>query len=350
MKSNIGESISIGVTKLRENPARFLTFIKNPKKSIKAVQQESVLSQFTNEGLELNHAFGDSIYKEFRPQISERSFDLLEKYLNGERRELDELLNDRTYVFVIGSPRTGGSYTNSKLRKVLCSYQDHDPVVQNESIPTFDHLALSDIPEHRNQAIYELIQWLVWIDIQYDGHDVIVKKCSGFPFDMGLVEDFFGDCNTKYVVTTRHPASVYRSNADLENSVIPDGDDSYLFYQDPPNWWNDASDMLRSLYYWHDLYYELVESANSTTEIDLEVIRYGNQEKAIKQVVDDVRPELISDVERLLKKDSFRLTERDFQSFWFSSITRSIIKDVQSRWEQEGLSFPVEHDNIEKVT
>jgi hypothetical protein len=335
-----------GVTKLLQNPARLLTLMKDPRGSFKAIKRRTILDQPPGP-FELNHAFADNKYEMIRSHIAERSFKLLNKYLHGERRQLDELLGNRTYVFIIGSARTGGTYLTQNLSELLCSYDDYDPIVHNESIPLFDHLALSDIPEHRSQSIYELIQWILWINIQYDEHSIIIKKCSGFSYDMELIESFFGDCQTKYIITTRHPASVYRSIAEKENRVIPDHDDSYLFPGESPDWWINASDKLRSLHYWHTIYYSLAESCKDINRSDFQVIKYGEHEELIMRVIKNLRPELIDDAEQLIAEDPFQLTDREFQDFWFSPITRSIIDDVSSKWESAGLSFPVEHENIE---
>jgi len=81
-----------------------------------------------------------------------------------------------------------------------------------------------------------------------------VKKCSGFPYALDVVDRFLRGVDIKYVVTTSHPAAVYRSSDAIDDiDVIPVGDEPYLFPDYSPEWWARAPGYLRTLYYWHDL-------------------------------------------------------------------------------------------------
>ena len=234
------------------------------------------------------------------------------------------------------------------LRKLLCNFDEPDYIVKNESIPTFKHLAQRGVPDQKRQALYELIQWALWIDEKYEDHEIIVKKCSGFPHAMDLVSEFLGDARYECIVTTRHPAAIYRSNRNIDDlDVIPIDDESYLFPGGAPAWWQSSPDEIRTLYYWHLLYSRLVETLPEPEQSNLHVVTYGQQENAMREVVQIVSPESSSSLEADLTDDPFRLTEREYGPFWSSSITDSMIRDVNQTWRSEGIDFPVTPQRIE---
>jgi hypothetical protein len=317
--------------------------------------------ELAHDGLSLNHSFfGVPAFRKYSSEemlrtVASRSLEVLKAYRRGKRKPLDEFIGNRTYVFVIGSPRTGGSYTTRRLGEVLCEYRTEDPgdpVVLNESIPTFDHFALSALENHERQAQYSLIRWLVWIDLCYQHLDVIVKKSSGFPFAMDLVDRFMGEARCHYVVTTRHPGPIYRSHEKLSeqeggNLFIPVGDDSYLFEGTAPQWWTNASRKVRTLYYWSDLYGRLASTMTSDQKENCSVVKYGEQSDVVLDVVREIDPSMEEHAKERVSQNSFLVRSRTYSPFWNSRITQSVINERRRQWKRKGLSFPVGTDTVE---
>ena len=306
-------------------------------------------------GLFPNHAFLDmGVDKDYLKAMLEDCYEVLQEYLNGDRYSLEGLLRDRTYIFVTGSPRTGGAYTTHNLRRILCRYRDKDPVVRNESIPGFYNLFHSEDLPCRNQALFELIQWQYWIDHNYREHNVIVKKCTGFSYAMNLVGDFFGDKQVKFIITTRHPAPIWRSAEEAmirlkqPGPVIPVDSSSYLFKdREPPQWWLQESENLRALYAWHRLYSQLVETLPVGYEDRINVVQYGHQENVLIEVVRQVDSSRIGRMKELIEQDPFRLTQRTYSGFWYTDIVGAVIDSTKAQWGRRGLYLPVDHRRIE---
>lgn len=335
-----------------KDPKQAFVALREPAQSVSALRRKANQRHFDEvvpDGDTLNPAFAEpklGLEEATLQTIVSRSRKVLDAYLDDNRKPLEKLLADRTYLLVVGSPRTGGSYVTSKLRDSLCDYAEDDVVVKNESIPSFHHLANHDDAHHRRQALFQLVQWLVWIDMRYQDHDVIVKKSSGFPHAMGLVDEFFGDADVEFVVTTRHPGAVYRSNSEHHLTVISVEDDSYLFTDEIPDWWTEASSRLRALIYWHKLYTDLVTTSPSHIIEDMRVVAYGKQESAVTDTVEDISEEALDELVPMLNDDPFRLTDREYSSFWHSPVARTMVDDVRESWAREDLTFPVEHDRI----
>lgn len=339
------------------NSVKYLTRVlrRLTKRTSKNDLKYANKNQFAIDGLIPNHAFLDMrIDKDYLKGMLKDCYRILQEYLDGNRNSLEKLLRDRTYILVTGAPRTGGAYTTKQLRRIFCQYKANDLVVLNESIPVFYHLIHSADPLCRNQALFELIQWLYWIDQNYREHSTIVKKCTGFSYAMNLVGDFFGDTKIIFIVTTRHPAPIWNSSKEhmirykLSRPVIPMDNSSYLFKdREPPQWWLEESEKLRALYMWQDLYNRLAETLPENRKNSTCIVRYGDQTNILVDAVSRVDPSMVGKMKELTERDPFKPTERTYSGFWYTDIVGAVIESNKAHWERRKLHLPVDHLRIE---
>lgn len=325
---------------------KYIHRIKSLPNSIRARK----LNQLVPDGYKINNSFAKVPQRSRRlSTMASESYNRLQRYLTGDRSSVSELLEGRRYVLISGSPRTGGSYVTDHLRLTLAPETEGDPIIGDESIPEFRHLKHAGRCEvQRRQALYELIQWAWWIDKQYPDTEIVVKKCSGFCYAFDIVEEFFGGSDLTIVLTTRHPAAIYRSVQEAVeskqspfNPVAPISNNPWLFREQPPDWWRTAPRWLRCLYFWHDLYKTACKSLSPHLLQRTRLVKYGEQPSAIRRVVRELNDDGNSGVIERLRMDPFQSSDRSYGSQWDTVICKGVVRDACEEWAAVGKEFPV---------
>lgn len=311
--------------------------------------------QAAPEGLSLNGSFTKV----------EMGGEELERMMAWCKKELDRLesggkfrgaraAEGKDFVFVVGSPRTGGVYTTQILMDTLCSYEQGDAVVRDESIPDFYSLANFHRSEQaKRNALFQFLQWIYWVLNKYPGQDVIVKKCSGLSFQMDILSTVLPGANIHVLLTTRHPGAVYRSGVDVmerynrAHPIIPITGTPYTFlHRSPPDWWQNAGWKLRALHYWHKVYQRFIDTLPADVVPNTSLIEYGHQEEAIRSAVSKLDSEAMPTVEEKIADDPFRETERSYADFWRSAIVDDLVEGLDNRYAKRDLEFPVDSTRI----
>ncbi|MCS3753185.1 hypothetical protein GGP79_001130 [Salinibacter ruber] len=276
-------------------------------------------------------------------KICRKAFRLTKSYKSGKLKQIRKISQGKEFIIIIGSERTGGSYVKHHLVNNISGLTTNDEMIIQEGIPEFKFLANSS--KHHDNCLYQLMLWLVWIDMKYKNQTTIVKKSAGFPYAYRIVQSLLARAKLTTIITTRHPGAIYRSSVEGPK-VIPIGRSSYLFGERAPEWWRKAGKFTRVLHFWHLIYGKIATNLDENTKQDANVIRYGNQEDAIKKVLRNVTDGNAPSAEKDMEDDPFVLTKRNYSSFWTSRVSQSVIRDTKRLWQNQNMRLPIDPENI----
>ena len=168
----------------------------------------------------------------------QRALDTLIALLDGERPA-------KRLIFIVGAPRTGGTY----LTQAICRYHGVDTeqhaAVLHDGFPALGTLADLPLPKRRLHMAWQWAQWLALVG------DVAVKKLHTLVYDMEMA-DFLG---AEVIGTTRDPddalaSLLRRGESDITIQVTaalrrigrPTGDLSAMW----PHYWTDFYGRLKA--------------------------------------------------------------------------------------------------------
>ena len=311
------------------------------------------IESLAHDGLKPSRHLFSSVEAADRAGFLAEARDIFTALDSGDREPLDRLLGNRRYLVVIGPPRSGGSYLSRTMNTVFGSLSESDGLVRNESLPRTSDLRQSDSKAHRNQAVFELIQWILQINRRYGDVMVVPKKCSGFMYDMRLAADFFGSAQVTYLVTLRHPSRILESAHDSARrnplgrtpweGARACGD---VFFQgrDVPDWWAQADDRVRTLFVWHELYRRTVDRLSTDEASRIVPVPFGKGPETLLSVIDRMVPELAARAREEMQQQPFILDPRPVDPFWHIDMVRAVIEDVKAAWTAKGCPFEIDPD------
>lgn len=243
----------------------------------------------------------------------------------------DEYFSGKDFYFVLGSGRTGGTYLlNEVARAVDFPLKKSLIIFSHDTMPNMRFTSGEPTEERENREmfgmgwrdpfnyhnlVFQIIQYLVYIDRKFENEPKIVKKTQ-FGRCMKIVDFIFGD-RASYIVTVRHPGACYRSWNESGFSTLEDSD--------------KEKKREKILYGWESSYRNIVR--DGLPEGSIEPVKYG--------------PDMEAFLEKLFRKNSsnkepsdFSVTEREYDDFWHSERVQSVISRVENSWSLHDLQFP----------
>jgi hypothetical protein len=136
-----------------------------------------------------------------------------------------------SFFFVIGIPRSGGTYITKQLfRAIGLDYTQVQTALAHDGFP---NLALFSFEEKSNlhtNSILQLAEYLTMVEIYFtkfgklahNGAVVVPKKFTKAVYNFPLIKEMFGN-NAYYLITLRHPLSMIRSTLEKSKGLPPGG-------------------------------------------------------------------------------------------------------------------------------
>lgn len=262
------------------------------------------------------------------------------KMLLSNPRAVSEYMEGKTFIFVTGAMRTGGTFLERKLFHLFdLDLRDYSLHMIHDSMPNSHAIQHAFKPAERNWLLFELAQFLVWAKQAFKDSNVIIKKRTLFELILPLLHSIFGD-HAEYIVTVRHPIPAGFSMAKKTNYKVdvhdsPDWWKSFVLNNKPisDNEWEALNYIERFILYWQ-VCYEAV-ARNRHFEQRLKVVAYDSNDYG--RLLDD-----------LSKKHhgsggdtrDFNLIKRNYNKVWSDEVLHNAFEEVSEWWRLNGMSFP----------
>ena len=278
---------------------------------------------------------GEARLKSF---LSEATF-VFANLLSGKESWVDEYLEQKELIFVIGIMRSAGTYLFAEVCNIHdINWNNLNKLMTRDTIPTGQYLISWENPKSWIPLIFEIAQFLVWAKKEFSEYNTIIQKRIGYAHALPIIDNIFGT-NAKYLITIRHPAAMGESYAKLydidANSPEP---------ATPYGWellakrrlartaseWKNMSYYERVLDYWQVYYEDLVRLSQPKGEII--PIAYGKFEEFLNQYAKNIGKSYMP--------SKFIITERDYSDFWLSHKVQQTIEQVRKLWKMKGIELP----------
>ncbi|WJW75201.1 hypothetical protein QVG61_12005 [Thiohalobacter sp. IOR34] len=282
-----------------------------------------------------------------------KSYNLTVALLIGETAMVKRFLAPYRFIFVVGCPRSGGSYLTKQAYMAL----GHDPeripgLIAHDGFPkAWPFYIGSGHNQHTDMARY-LAEYLVMVELFFahrenpGQHTIIPKKDINAAYHGAFFNQVLGQ-NTEYILTIRHPAtsciSTYEKSGGLpENRKFAVRSTIESFIQRDNTFTGaDAHDLLRQDYfdvylrYWEQYHYNLALTGLCT-----------NRQH---QVVAYTRDSMIDSAQAFYSRFSSDGSAEPFKVFnkkgrhpnWIKKAENAIYR-VRDVWKLAGLDFPLE--------
>lgn len=265
---------------------------------------------------------------------------LLEPEIN-----LDKIIPDKRFEFVVGAPRTGGTYFVSELFKAAkLDHTNFNKLMVHDGIPETHDIIHSNHPLRGISALFQLAQFLVWAREAFADSPVVIKKKIYFSLWLPQLARVFGDRAT-YYVTIRHPvpmivsfmetlARLPRVKPDAMASMELDQhfDSVTNFNRITREQWFALNAFEKMLYVW-ETYYTAI-GVSYVTKDQLVPLVMGDEMSAYLQ---QKNPDFVQSTHRSKKRDY----EEYLEYFNISQDTVDLhISRVTNLWRAAGLKFP----------
>jgi len=159
-----------------------------------------------------------------------RSYRFFKELLTGNVKTLQVLAKYR-FFFIIGIPRTGGTYLTKQLfRASGIDYTQVQNALAHDGFPHMANLTFKDSGNIHTNGLLQLGEYLTMVDMYFSQHSsltfnggtVVPKKFTKAVYNFDLIRTLFG-VSAEYIVTLRHPLSVCRSILDKSGGMPEDG-------------------------------------------------------------------------------------------------------------------------------
>ncbi len=158
-----------------------------------------------------------------------RSYRFFKEMLTGRPDQLRDITRYR-FFFVIGIPRTGGTYVTKQLfRAGNIDYTKVQNALAHDGFPHLGHLSFRGQGNVHTSGLLQLAEYLTMVDVffkehgrlAYQGGVVVPKKFTKGVYYFDLIRELFG-AKSHYLVTLRHPLSMTQSVIDKAGGM-PEG-------------------------------------------------------------------------------------------------------------------------------
>ena len=269
--------------------------------------------------------------------FANESIRLLEAFLVGDEKKTEQYTHNKTFYFVCGIMRSGGTYIFQETSSCLgIPWNKLSFLMSHDSIPTYNLLANYYHPRYAVNLLFEICQFLVWVNRETEGQRYVVQKRIAAAHAIPFLESIFGE-QAEYLITIRHPGAAGTSFAEMEGI-----DEEKLPAQSPRAWkpmtlrsnfvqdWEALDYQHQYLFFWQAYYMDIVRSGLALDRIH--PIEYGDAFPRFVQ-------ELAKQNNSAYRPVPFEARERRYHSFWHSDEVKEVIKRVRRFWGYYNLKF-----------
>lgn len=159
-----------------------------------------------------------------------RSYRFFKEMLTGNVATLKAMQRFR-FFFVIGIPRTGGTYLTKQLfRACDIDYKKVQNALAHDGFPHLAHLSFRRGGNLHTNGLLQLAEYMAMVEIFFSSHGrlsyqngiVVPKKFTKATYYFDLIRELFGE-RANYLLTLRHPLAMCKSVIDKSGGLPEDG-------------------------------------------------------------------------------------------------------------------------------
>ncbi|MEW8043779.1 MAG: hypothetical protein G8D28_05615 [gamma proteobacterium symbiont of Phacoides pectinatus] len=281
-----------------------------------------------------------------------RSYRFFRELLTGRIETLRTIENFH-YLFVVGMPRTGGTYLTKQLFRALGhDYKKVQNALAHDGFPHLINISIREKGNLQTSGLLQLSEYLTMVELYfgrpdgkcYEGKLAVPKKFTKGVYSFDLIKEVFKG-SASYLITIRHPLAVCQSVIDKSGGLPKDGRFAvrsiierwameawlHLGYGERDVFSMDYVDVL--LGYWRSYHYQMAMSGMPSLPSS-RIIPYGAE--AMNQVSRDVFASMGVDVE---PETFFEASAPEFDEKYLKAANK-LINDMTAFWRSLGMSFP----------
>lgn len=283
-----------------------------------------------------------------------RSYRFFKELLTGNVNTLRDVARFR-FFFVIGIPRTGGTYLTKQLfRAGGINYANVQNALAHDGFPHLAHLSFKEQGNLHTNGLLQLAEYLTMVEIffgehgrlAYRGGIIVPKKFTKAVYYFDLIRELFAN-NADYLITLRHPLSICKSILDKSGGMPANGKFAVRSaierwtLEDWLHWGVPEQDILQMDYvscflgYWKRFHFQMA-MAGIPAMPTARIIPYGAEAMtaAVKKLYSDFGLKSEPEAFKSAEASSFKADEE--------AAAKIIIEEVTSFWKSLGMTFPAE--------
>ena len=281
-----------------------------------------------------------------------RSYRYFKEMLTGSPETLKNISRFR-FFFVVGIPRTGGTYLTKQLfRACDIDYTKVQNALAHDGFPHLSHLSFKNKSNIQTNGLLQLAEYLTMVEMYFtkfgklahNGGIVVPKKMTKAVYNFPLIQQLFGQ-NANYIITLRHPLSMVKSVLDKSGGMPEDG--KFAVRSAIERWamddWLDRGFSEKAvkdmdyievfLGYWQRYHYKLALAGIPSMPTS-RIVVFGK--KTMMKYVSDIYKELNVD----LKPEPFKVSKTAKFDSKHEKLATKTIKNVENLWKSLDLDFP----------
>ncbi len=285
-----------------------------------------------------------------------QSYRYFKEMLTGRPDTLKSIQRYR-FFFVIGIPRTGGTYMTKQLfRGAGMDYKKVQNALAHDGFPHLGTLAFAEQGGNvHTSGLLQMAEYLTMVDLYftkygrlaYNGGIVVPKKFTKGVYSFPLIHEVIGN-NAEYIITLRHPLSMIQSVLDKSGGMPKNGQftvrsaierwalDDWMKWGVPEAQVKKMSYLDVFLGYWKRYHYQIAMEAiptmagNASAALWRRLHAGGGEEILSKASARTMEPEPFKEA----PKPDFGPQENQKGD--------AVVQQVANFWKSLGLTFPLE--------
>ena len=281
-----------------------------------------------------------------------RSYRFFKEMLTGRPNHIHNMKKFRFY-FVVGIPRTGGTYLTKQLfRAAQIDYKTVQNALAHDGFPHLAHMEFKNKGNVHTNGLLQLAEYLTMVELYYskhgklthDGGIVVPKKFTKAVYNFPLIQEVFGASAT-YLITLRHPLSVIKSVLD-KSGGMPENEkfavrsaierwamEDWMYWGTPEKEIKEMDYVEVMLGYWKRFHYKLA-LAGIPHMPNARIIPFG------KEPMNKASKKLFNDFGVDIKPETFKTSELPSFESKETKKAEHVLQDVNQFWKSLGLEFP----------
>ncbi len=283
-----------------------------------------------------------------------RAYRIFRELLLGKTHLLGEVSKFR-FFFVIGFPRTGGTYLTKQL--FVARGVDYEGVQNALAHDGFPHLSYSTFTKKGNaytNGLMQLAEYFTMVEVFFGkridpsnrGSMIVPKKFTKAVYNFDLIRELFGS-NAEYIITLRDPLAVCQSVLDKSGGLPPGGKfavrgniESWAL-DDWVHWGMPEKQVLQMDYaeciigYWKRFHLQMAMAGIPKMPTAC-IVPYGQEHMT------GYTRQLFSRFGLKRDPENFKKAEPPRFSAEVEKQARNAVEEVASFWKSLGMEFPVD--------
>lgn len=287
-------------------------------------------------------------------QIVTRSYRYFKEMLTGKLDTLKLVARFR-FFFVVGIPRTGGTYLTKQLfRACGVDYKNVQNALAHDGFPHLAFLSFKHDANIHTNSLLQLAEYLTMVDIYFTQHGklayrggvVVPKKFTKGVYNFPLVRELFGN-SSEYLVTLRHPLSMINSTLEKSGGMPEDGKfkirsaiERWAF-DDWVHWGTPEAQVLQQDYigvflnYWKRFHFQVAMSGIPFMPT-CRLVPFG------KEHMEGTVAELFKAFDVDMEPEPFKAVEPPSFDKKYEDAAEKVMQEVTDFWTSMGLKFPLD--------